>query len=196
LHRFRSGYSPPTANEGLERIFRLRPSDHPSSSYTKDDLDAILTRIATSEPPKPERPQPGIRDYFMSKPPRGRDNRSGWRGTRRAYSGHSYGQNFDRLGPARGAYTQPNWRTRPPTSASTPVSGSEWSNSFSHVASPDRGRNVGQGLHDGYNVPQGNRLAEHGERESQAPSRDSGRPTATEHSGSERGTADLPINID
>lgn len=139
--------------------------------------------------------QRGVRDYFVSNSSRGRNSRDGWRGNRRGYSNHSasYGQSFNNR-PVRGAYAQPNWRTRSP-SASKSVSGSERSYS-NQASSPDPVRNDGQGPCGGHNALQDNRLARHSERESQFPTRDSERYASSERPELDRGTVDLPIIID
>lgn len=195
LYRFKSGYSLPTASEGFNRILRIRPSDHPSSHYTKDDLEAILTRIANSEPPKHD--QREILDYFGSRSPRGRGNRGNWRGNRRGYSGGSAqmsnSQKFN--SPARRIYPQPNWRT-PSPNASLAASGSERSCGGQTSNYPDQVRNDGQGLRAGYNALQDDRLTQRSRRESQSPSCDNGREAPTQYSEPESGTGDRPIIID
>ena len=70
LHRFAAMYKPPSLDEGLDRILHLKPEDHPSSTYTRDELKNILVRISTS-PSAAINVQTDIRQYFSVSGPHG-----------------------------------------------------------------------------------------------------------------------------
>jgi len=48
LHRFASEFEPPNFEEGLDRIFYLSHTTHPSPRFTKGDLTSILERVRDS----------------------------------------------------------------------------------------------------------------------------------------------------
>ncbi|THH04782.1 hypothetical protein EW145_g5270 [Phellinidium pouzarii] len=157
----------PTAHEGFERIFHLRPSDHLSPVYTKDELQAILLQVATSPPLSALGvPQRGIREYFGDGRSRGERDRGGWRGRV-----HGHFPQADGVGsPLNRASDRPRQHNiRHPGSESTSTS---WR----------RRENVFQDDH----VVTG--LASH------AISRDPELATPSKHSGS--GSAEFPTTID
>jgi len=51
LHRFANELRPPAPEEGFDRIVHIKPAEHPSPTYTEDDILAILLRIQTSSSP-------------------------------------------------------------------------------------------------------------------------------------------------
>ncbi|EGO22119.1 hypothetical protein SERLADRAFT_451010 [Serpula lacrymans var. lacrymans S7.9] len=48
LSRFASDFKSPSPNEGHDCIIYLRPSDHPSSTYTRADISSIIRRVRSS----------------------------------------------------------------------------------------------------------------------------------------------------
>lgn len=64
LYRFANMFSPPTAEEGYDRIYILKPQEHLLPSYTRDKLLAILVQIANSPPPVVASVQLGIRQFL------------------------------------------------------------------------------------------------------------------------------------
>lgn len=50
LARFASDFVPPTAHEGYDRCLHLQP-DQTRASYSRTDIENILERVRTSEPP-------------------------------------------------------------------------------------------------------------------------------------------------
>ncbi|PCH44792.1 nucleoside triphosphate hydrolase protein [Wolfiporia cocos MD-104 SS10] len=82
LARFQSQFQLPSAHEGYERILYLRPDDHPSSEYARDDILEILQRVRDAPLPTPG---PLITSHF---PPASRGSRG--RGSGR-YRGRAFG---------------------------------------------------------------------------------------------------------
>lgn len=70
LHRFKNMFIPPSAGEGFERIFTVKPEDHSSANYSRDEIQTLLERVATSPPPKASIQQRGLREYFDAVTPR------------------------------------------------------------------------------------------------------------------------------
>ena len=79
LYRFKSMLVLPSANEGFERIFRMKPEDHFSADYTREELQNLLVRVATSSPPKRSAEQRDIREYSEAVTPRVEGKGSNWR---------------------------------------------------------------------------------------------------------------------
>lgn len=50
LSRFASDFQHPNAREGYDRIIYVKPSDHPSASYSCEDISAFLHRVRNSPP--------------------------------------------------------------------------------------------------------------------------------------------------
>ena len=51
LARFASTFEDPSMHEGIDRILKVKPSDHSSSMYTREDVLDILHRVQVSPPP-------------------------------------------------------------------------------------------------------------------------------------------------
>jgi len=51
LHRFANDLRPPAPEEGFDRIMHIKPADHPSPTYTAEDILAILLSVQNSPPP-------------------------------------------------------------------------------------------------------------------------------------------------
>ncbi|KAL5536915.1 hypothetical protein ACEPAF_738 [Sanghuangporus sanghuang] len=79
LCRFKNMFIPPSAGEGFECIFTIKPEDHSSANYSRDEIQTLLERVATSPPPKPSIQQRGLREYFEAVSPRVVGKRSGGR---------------------------------------------------------------------------------------------------------------------
>ncbi|OCH88384.1 P-loop containing nucleoside triphosphate hydrolase protein [Obba rivulosa] len=78
LARFRNQYEPPVPWEGHSRLIKLKPSDHPSATYTAEDISAILRRLQASKlEPAPYAP---IDSYFVPGNRRGGSTSSGFHG--------------------------------------------------------------------------------------------------------------------
>ncbi|KAL5531664.1 hypothetical protein ACEPAG_4541 [Sanghuangporus baumii] len=79
LYRFKNMFIPPSAGEGFECIFTIKPKDHSSANYSRDEIQTLLERVATSPSPKPSIQQQGLRKYFEAVSPREAGKRTGWR---------------------------------------------------------------------------------------------------------------------
>lgn len=79
LNRLRKTFAAPSADEGFDRMFYLRPEDHPSTVYSRDEIQTLLVQVASSPPRVRSAPQRGIREYFDAAAPRGTVRREGWR---------------------------------------------------------------------------------------------------------------------
>ncbi|KAL5492404.1 hypothetical protein ACEPAI_3851 [Sanghuangporus weigelae] len=75
-------FIPPSAGEGFECIFAIKSEDHSSGNYSRDEIQTLLERVATSPPPKPSIQQRGLREYFEAVSPRIVEKRSGGRNQR------------------------------------------------------------------------------------------------------------------
>ncbi|KLO17961.1 hypothetical protein SCHPADRAFT_140534 [Schizopora paradoxa] len=101
LHRFANDLRPPAFDEGFDRILRIKPADHPSLSYSQDDISTILLKIYTSSPPPPShqgrafssRNQTNL-DNFLGGDGRFRGGQRGSTFRARGYRGRGYGQEF------------------------------------------------------------------------------------------------------
>ncbi|KAI5121500.1 hypothetical protein M0805_006537 [Coniferiporia weirii] len=173
LYRFQGLFTQPTADEGFERIYHLKHSDHPSPDYSREQLQALLLEIAKSPPPARTAHQRGFRGRFGVDAPRRWGNGGG-----RGYSSHNRGY-FQRT-----AYNErPDWR------AGQSASGRDGPGQFSAgYTSSQRG---GQGFwRRGGNAFQDDRVAKPTGQMSHAVSR------IPEGTTSEGGTAESPIEIE
>jgi len=66
LYRFANMFSSPTAEEGFDRIYHLKPQAHPTPTYTENELLALLNEIANSPPPEISSVQLEIRQFLGS----------------------------------------------------------------------------------------------------------------------------------
>lgn len=57
-------FSAPTAEEGFDRIYHLKPQAHPRPTYTEEELLALLDQIANSPPPEISSVQLEIRQFL------------------------------------------------------------------------------------------------------------------------------------
>ncbi|KAL5513183.1 hypothetical protein ACEPAH_3581 [Sanghuangporus vaninii] len=93
----------PSAGEGFERIFTIKPEDHSSANYSRNEIQTVLERVAISPPPKPSIQQRELREYFETVSPRVIEKTSGWRnrGFNRRPSGNapSFRRNTGDNGP-------------------------------------------------------------------------------------------------
>ncbi|KAL0953486.1 hypothetical protein HGRIS_004716 [Hohenbuehelia grisea] len=86
LARFASDYRPPAVHEGYDRIISLSPSDHSSSTYTKEDVMGILQRVQNS--PQVTRAAAPHADRRWGQPSRRGDHRQGY--PSEGYRGRGY----------------------------------------------------------------------------------------------------------
>ena len=88
LDGFANDFRVPSPNEGFDRIFYLKPSDHASPSYSADEINSILKRIGDSGDPiggdNPSGQLSRQRDFMSSYVTRG--GRGEWRPQRRGRS--------------------------------------------------------------------------------------------------------------
>lgn len=64
LYRFANMFSAPTAEEGFDRIYHLKPQAHPRPTYTKEELLALLDQITNSPPREISSVQLEIRQFL------------------------------------------------------------------------------------------------------------------------------------
>lgn len=122
LSRFAADFRQPAADEGYQKILYVKPSDHPSSLYSRSDIAVILHRVQDS---------PSV---FFS------EDQKYWRS---GFSRSSLRGNTNK-GPSRGGWVEPlHQYPRAPRGRGTVVNAGR-SNYFRHWQSaPYRGNGVG-----------------------------------------------------
>lgn len=100
LARFASEFQLPSPGEGYDHILYLKPSDHPSPEYTRDEILSILSRLRTSPGETGIAGQPRVPFGTI------RGSHSGFRGgSARGYRGlHGDRGSWRRSGPSRAFY--------------------------------------------------------------------------------------------
>ncbi|TFK51668.1 P-loop containing nucleoside triphosphate hydrolase protein [Heliocybe sulcata] len=107
LARFSSSFQWPSPQEGYDRIMNLRPSDHPSSEWTSQELVDVLERLRESQSVIPDGQTQTLPQFWGSRrtsSDRGRSYRGYTRGHSprgRGYRGHAP--------PAYSSVVDANW---------------------------------------------------------------------------------------